>query len=100
MRTFLFRSSLGAGVILLSSCSWLGLGGSSEYGCKATTGVTCEPVSSVYNSAISGRLPDARAANASANGQQQRSEPPSLTRPASSAMSATVNSGNVRCPGM
>ena len=91
MRTFLLRSSFGAAVILLTSCSWLGMGGSSEYGCKATTGVTCEPVSSVYNSAISGRLPDARAANASANGQQPRSGQPSLTRPApSAAMSATV----------
>jgi conjugal transfer pilus assembly protein TraV len=49
-------------VVALCGCtSMSGLGGSSDYGCKAPEGVTCDSVSGTYANAIHHNLPSQRA---------------------------------------
>jgi len=55
----------------------MGLGGSSEFACPLTGGVTCENVSSVYRMSRSGTLPS-------------KTQPPASSAPSSSSTATTV----------
>lgn len=50
--------------VLLSACTMSGLGGASDYGCKAPVGVHCDSVSGNYYNAIQNNLPGQRRADA------------------------------------
>lgn len=54
----------GASVVLASAVAWLcgctsmsGLDASSQYGCKAAPGVSCQSIKGVYDNAAAGNLP-------------------------------------------
>lgn len=53
------------GALVLSGCvSMAGVGGTSEYSCKAQPGVRCESVSGTYHNALRNNLPGQRPASA------------------------------------
>lgn len=58
---FACHSTMSIAVFVLAGCgSMSGLGGSSEYGCKAPEGVKCDSVSGNYYNAIQNNLPSQR----------------------------------------
>lgn len=64
----------------LSGCSSLsGVGGSSEYGCKAPVGVKCESVSGTYYNALQNNLPSQRAPRVPGPTSEGRSLPAAPT---------------------
>ena len=73
--------------MLLSACANMsGLGGSSEYGCKAPQGVQCDSVSGNYYNAIQNNLPSQR---------QRRQDGAAGNGSSSGPQSAPVNSSSV-----
>ena len=73
--------------MLLSACANMsGLGGSSEYGCKAPQGVQCDSVSGNYYNAIQNNLPSQR---------QRRPDGAAGNGSSSSPQSAPVNASSV-----
>jgi len=68
-----YHFAIASAIAALAGCSGtMGLGGSSEFACPLTGGVTCENVSSVYRMSRSGTLPS-------------KAPAPSSTAPSSSA---------------
>lgn len=61
MRDTITIGGLFAIVTLMSGCSGMsGLGGSSQFSCKAPDGVKCESLSGVYHNALADNLPSQR----------------------------------------
>lgn len=79
--------SMAAAFTLAGCANMSGLGGSSEYGCKAPEGVKCDSVSGNYTNALQNNLPSQR------QGRQNHSSEDSV-RPAPTAarMTPTVTS--------
>lgn len=80
---------------LVGCTSMSGLSGSSDYGCKAPEGVTCDSVSGIYANAVHNNLPSQRArrptaANAS-EGASVRSAPISAPAASAAAMAASAD---------
>lgn len=81
MRVALLTSSM---LVSLYGCtSMSGLGGSSDYACKAPEGVTCDSVSGTYANAIHHNLPSQRARRpmATGDGEAPQSTPPMQAAP-------------------
>lgn len=94
------RRTLGlliAAPLIVSGCANLsGVGGSSEYGCKAPEGVRCESVSGNYYNAIQNNLPTQRKGREGSNGRSNSEVTPGAanehaarTVPASRLLSRT-----------
>ena len=73
MRVALVTSTM---LVSLYGCtSMSGLGGSSDYACKAPEGVTCDSVSGTYANAIHHNLPSQRARRPMATGDAEAQQP-------------------------
>ena len=78
-----FNTSLLLSAVLLTGCSSIstGIGGVSDYGCKAPPGVSCQSVSGVHANAIQHNLPSQRVGEEKAataeEGQYKTSTPTS-----------------------
>jgi conjugal transfer pilus assembly protein TraV len=73
MRVALVTSAMS--VSLYGCTSMSGLGGSSDYACKAPEGVTCDSVSGTYANAIHHNLPSQRARRPTATGDAEAPQP-------------------------
>lgn len=83
--------------IALSGCTSLsGLGGSSDYACKAPEGVTCDSVSGTYANAIHHNLPSQRARRPAVAGPGDGTAP---TRSAAPAVASAASAMTVAAPG-
>lgn len=71
------RAAIALAGVALAGCSSLsGIGGSSQYSCKAPTGVHCESVSGVYANAVQSNLPRQQ------TGRRAATSVPAATSPA------------------
>ena len=78
-----YHFAIASAIAAVAGCSGtMGLGGSSEFACPLTGGVTCENVSSVYRMSRSGTLPS-------------KAPPPSSTAPSSSATPTAPPTGEL-----
>ena len=76
-----YHFAIASAIAALAGCSGtMGLGGSSEFACPLTGGVTCENVSSVYRMSRSGTLPS-------------KTQPPASSAPSSSSTATPSPSG-------
>lgn len=77
-----YHFAIAATAATLAGCSGtMGLGGSSEFACPLTGGVTCENVSNVYRMSRNGTLPNKAPAPSPATPSSSSAPPPSPSGP-------------------